>query len=80
MPHSHFYRGGRSRILTYIVVAAELPTPHSYFYRGSRGVADPAFSLLSWWPLSGRPRILTSTYVVAGGRPRIITSIVVVAE
>ena len=30
---------------------------HSHFYRGGREVADPAFSLPSCWPRSGRSRI-----------------------
>ena len=30
--------GGRSSILTSIVVAEEWPNPHSHFYRGGRGV------------------------------------------
>ena len=30
--------------------AAEWPIWHFNFYRGGRGVADPAFLFLSWWP------------------------------
>ena len=39
-------------------MAAEWPIWHFHFYRGGRGVADPAFLFLSWWPRSGRTRIL----------------------
>ena len=46
--------GERNRLLTSIVAVAGGAIPHSPFYRGGHGMADPAFSFLSW--RRGEPR------------------------